>query len=298
MFVVLGATGHVGSAVARTLLDRGEPVTVVTRRRDKARDWERRGARAAVLDVGDAGALRAALPPGGRLFALNPLADPTDPSLDPEAEEIRTGDAIAAAVEGAGLERVVAQSTYGAQPGDRIGDLGTLHHFEQVLAAQPTPVVFSRGAYFLSNWDGVVEQVRSEGRLRTMFDPRTPIPMVAPADLGLVAADLLTTPEPPTGERHVEGPRRYSPQDVADAFADALGRRVEVAVTPRSEWVSTFLGLGFSEAGAESYAGMTAAAADDDGAEPTEVTRGTTTLEEYVRALVEKRPPSDHDTRL
>jgi hypothetical protein len=81
-------------------------VTVVTRSRDKARDWEARGAQAAVLDVGEAGALRAVLP-RGRLFALNPLADPTDASVDPDAEEIRTGEAIAAAVDGAGLERVV-----------------------------------------------------------------------------------------------------------------------------------------------------------------------------------------------
>ena len=297
MFVVLGATGHVGSAVARTLLDRSEPVLAVTRSPEKARDWERRGAQAAVLDVGDPDALRSVLPRGGRLFALNPLADPTDPSIDPEAEEIRTGDAIAAAVDGAGLERVVAQSTYGAQPGERIGDLGTLHHFEQVLGAQSTPVAFSRGAYFLSNWDGVVDQLRDEGRLPAMYDADTPIPMVAPADLGMVAADLLTSPEAPTGVRHVEGPRRYSPQDVADAFAEVLGRRVEVVVTPRSEWVSTFRGVGFSEAAAESYAGMTAAASDGRVTQPSEVIRGTTTLEEYVRSLVGRRPPSDHDTR-
>lgn len=290
MHVVLGATGHVGSAVARTLLDRGEPVTVVTRRPDKAREWERRGAGAAVLDVGDAHALRDVLPRGGRLFALNPV-------IDPEAEEIRTGDAIAAAVDGAGLERVVAQSTYGARPGERIGDLGTLHHFEQALGATSTPVVCSRGAYFLSNWDGVVDQVRGEGRLPTMFDPHTPMPMVAPTDLGVVAADLLTTPEAASGVRHVEGPRRYSPQDVAGAFAEALGRPVEVVVTPPSEWVSTFRHLGFSEAGAESYAGMTAAASDGRVAQPTEVVRGGTTLEEYVRALVGDRPPSDHDIR-
>ena len=31
MFIVLGATGHVGSEVAKTLLEDGEAVTVVTR---------------------------------------------------------------------------------------------------------------------------------------------------------------------------------------------------------------------------------------------------------------------------
>ncbi|WP_414672605.1 SDR family oxidoreductase [Lapillicoccus sp.] len=77
MHVVLGATGHLGSAVARSLLAPGEPVTVVTRSADKASRWEADGATAVVLDVHDAEALRAALPDGGRVFALNPPADPT-----------------------------------------------------------------------------------------------------------------------------------------------------------------------------------------------------------------------------
>jgi uncharacterized protein YbjT (DUF2867 family) len=99
--VVLGATGHLGSAVARSLLDRGEPVTVVTRNQQKASRWEADGATAVVVDVPDPEALQAPLPQGGRLFALNPPADPT--GGDTDAEENRTGDAIAAAIRGAGL---------------------------------------------------------------------------------------------------------------------------------------------------------------------------------------------------
>ena len=76
-----------GPAVARSLLDRGEPVTVVTRSPEKARTWESDGATAAVVDVHDTEALRAVLPEGGRLFALNPPADPT--GGDTDAEENR-----------------------------------------------------------------------------------------------------------------------------------------------------------------------------------------------------------------
>jgi uncharacterized protein YbjT (DUF2867 family) len=45
MFVVLGATGHVGSAVAETLLEAGEPVTVVVHAAEKAAAWRARGRR-------------------------------------------------------------------------------------------------------------------------------------------------------------------------------------------------------------------------------------------------------------
>lgn len=59
MFIVLGASGHVGSATARALLEAGQPVTAVLHDPSKAPDWQARGARTATLDVRDSDALRA-----------------------------------------------------------------------------------------------------------------------------------------------------------------------------------------------------------------------------------------------
>ena len=53
MIIVLGATGHIGSATAETLLKQGEAVTVVTRAADRAEHLRKLGAEIAV----DGGAL-------------------------------------------------------------------------------------------------------------------------------------------------------------------------------------------------------------------------------------------------
>jgi NAD(P)-dependent dehydrogenase (short-subunit alcohol dehydrogenase family) len=74
VLIVLGATGHVGSAVTNALLAAGERVTVVTRDEAKADAWIARGAEAAVVDVGRADALRAVFRQGKRAFLLNPPA--------------------------------------------------------------------------------------------------------------------------------------------------------------------------------------------------------------------------------
>ncbi|TIP97400.1 MAG: NAD-dependent epimerase/dehydratase family protein, partial [Mesorhizobium sp.] len=58
MHIILGGTGHVGSAAAMSLLRQGEAVTIVTRDQSKGADWTRRGAEIAVADVHDSGALR------------------------------------------------------------------------------------------------------------------------------------------------------------------------------------------------------------------------------------------------
>ncbi|MFT8059667.1 NAD(P)H-binding protein, partial [Salmonella enterica subsp. enterica serovar Hadar] len=45
MHIILGATGHVGSALAQALLGRNEPVTVLTRDASKTEALRRKGAR-------------------------------------------------------------------------------------------------------------------------------------------------------------------------------------------------------------------------------------------------------------
>lgn len=282
MFVVLGATGHIGSSVAETLLSSGASVTVVNRDEDKAASWRGRGAQAAVLDVTDVEALREVFRRSRRAFLLNP---PASPSTDTDAEEHGTLSAILRALEGSGLEKVVLESTYGAQPGDRIGDLSVLFDFEQALRRQTIPVTVLRAAYYMSNWDGLLDDAKG-GTLPTPYPADVAIPMVAPADVGAVAARLLQEDSHPAGAHYVEGPERYSSADVASAFAKAIGRDVVLDVIPRAQWEDAFRKLGFSAAAAASYARMTAVSVDGRYDMPDSPERGATTLSHYIDQLV------------
>jgi uncharacterized protein YbjT (DUF2867 family) len=128
MFIVIGANGHIGSAVVSTLLDAGRPVTAVLHSSENEADWRNRGAQTAVVDVHNTHDLSAVFRTGTRAFLLNPNADV---STDTHREEHATVRSIVAALKGSGLEKVVAASTYGAQPGERCGDLNILYDFEQ-----------------------------------------------------------------------------------------------------------------------------------------------------------------------
>jgi uncharacterized protein YbjT (DUF2867 family) len=283
MFIVLGATGHVGSEAAKALLEAGEPVTVVTRDAAKAGAWRTRGAEVAEADVNDVERLRAVFRRGRRAFVLNP---PADPKTDTDAVERATVRNLLAALDGSGLEKVVAESTAGAQPGERCGDLTVLWELEEGLRAQAIPASIVRAAYYFSNWDGLLESARDDGVLPTVLPADLKIPMAAPADLGRTAARLLREPVGRSGTHHVEGPQRYSSGDVADAFARALGRPVRVVVTPRERWVQAFRDLGFSEPAAQSYAKMTAATVDGTFVAPEAAIRGSVTLDDYIGQLV------------
>lgn len=281
MHIIVGATGHVGSAVAQTLLARGEPVTVVTRDASKARAHAQQGAKVAVVDLHDVDALRGVLREGKRLFLLNP---PAEPSTDTDAVERKSAAALLAALTGSGLEKIVAASTYGAQPGEHLGDLSVLYELEQGLARQRIPVAVLRSAYYMSNWDYALETAREHGVVPSFFPADFRLPMVAPHDIGVVAARLLTDP-PQGGLFHVEGPQTYCAADVAAAFAAALKRPVQVDVVARERWVQTFLSMGFSRSAADSYANMTAVTLERC-ERPATPLRGTTTLEGYVDQLL------------
>ncbi|AQR75144.1 NmrA family NAD(P)-binding protein [Sphingomonas sp. LM7] len=282
MHIILGGTGHVGSAVASTLLAAGEPVTIISHDPVKGAAWKAKGAKIAMADVHDVDALRFVFQSGRRAFLLNP---PAAPRTDTDAEERSTIATILAALDGSGLEKLVVESTYGAQPGERCGDLTTLWELERGVAAQPIPHAINRGAYYYTNWAANLEEARDEGVLRTMFDADFALPMVAPEDLGAHAAALMTDDR--TGIFFVEGPRHYTPQDVANAFAAALGRTVRVETTPRDQWTPAFKAIGFSSPAAESYARMTAATVDDL-ATPDAPVRGRVRLEDYIAGLVEQ----------
>lgn len=287
MHIILGATGHVGSAAAQTLLDRGEPVTVVLHNPQKAPEWQQKGAQVAIADVHDVEALRQVFRKGQRLFLLNP---PASPATDTATEERKTVAALMAAIEGSGLEKIVAESTYGAQPGEQVGDLGVLYEMEQALAAQSIPASIIRAAYYMSNWDAALQTARQSGQVHTFYPPDFQLPMVAPQDLGQVAARLLTEPPARTGLHYVEGPTRYSSADVAAAFADALHKPVAAVETPHTQWPEALRALGFSATAAESFAAMTEITRAGQFPTLATVEHGSTTLQQYIQELARNHP--------
>lgn len=279
MFVVMGATGHVGSAVAETLLEEGKPVTILTRHPESAASWRKKGATVCFADAEDPQSIHDALQGASRAFVLNP---PADPKSDTDATELRTVANILSALGDTGLDKVVAASTYGAQPGRAIGDFTTLWQLEEGLRKLPIPTSINRGAYYMSNWLAFADVARQTGMLPSMFPADAEIPMVAPEDLGRVAAKRLQTPSKDTEIAYVEGPQRYTPRDVARAFSDALGHKVEVQVVPPEGFEEAYKQAGFSPKAAMAYAHMTKLSIDNDFDKPASPIRGNVSLQSFI----------------
>ncbi|WP_026439399.1 NmrA family NAD(P)-binding protein [Acidocella facilis] len=237
MYAITGITGQVGGMVARTLLDAGLPVRAVLRDAAKAPAWAARGCEIALAEMTDTAALTAAFTGAEGVFILIP------PNFDPVPgfPEIRAIiAALTTALTAARPGRIVCLSTIGAQA-TQPNLLTQLGLVEQALGALPLPVCFLRAAWFMENaaWD--VAPAR-EGVVPSFLQPLDkPVPMVATADIGALAAKLLQ--EDLTGRRVVEleGPHRATPNEVAAAFTKILGHEVRMELVPRASWESLFV---------------------------------------------------------
>lgn len=283
MYIILGGTGNVGSSVAESLLEKGKAVTVLTHSPEKVSEWAKKGAKVEVVDVYDSERLHEVFKTGERLFLLNP---PADVSKDSVAEEQWSLSSILKALENSGIDKVVAESTYGAQKGVGIGDLGVLFEMEQRLKAMNLSLEIIRAAYYMSNWAMAVETAEKEGKVYTFYPVEFKLPMVSPKDIGKIAAEFLTGENEETKIHYVEGPEIYSSKDVADAFGKALNKTVEAVEITKENWVPTFKEFGFSDESARSMAKMTEITLEENYEKPDSPARGATTIDEFIADLV------------
>src|ERR1051325_8729247 len=127
-----------------------------------------------------------------------------------------------------------------------------------IVRAAAQTITDLRPVYFSDNFAAVLPATQG-GVLPTFLTPDRRIPMVATADIGRVAAELLF--EPAAGTRVVElsAIRDWSPNDVAEELSIILGRAISVQPGPLEGVVPAFTGMGMPRGVAELFREMFAA---------------------------------------
>jgi len=287
MYAITGITGQVGSAVAHALLAQGHAVRAVVRSPEKADAWKARGCEIAIADINDVAALTEAFRGVEGVFVLLP------PIFDP-SPGFTEGKAMLASLHGA-LDlarppRIVCLSTIGAQA-TQPNLLNVLGMMETCFAELASPVTFLRAGWFMENalWD--VPAARDEGMLRSFLQPLDkPFPMVATRDVGALAAELLLQTWSGTRVVELEGPQRIAPNQLAAAFAKALGHPVKAEVVPRDTWIDLFTRQGMKNPTPRAQMidgfneGWIRFASDD-----ANVRKGSTALDAVMAELIDRR---------
>jgi uncharacterized protein YbjT (DUF2867 family) len=285
MFVVVGATGNTGSAVAETLLGRKHPVRIVVRSADKGAAWKAKGAEIAVASLDDVSALTKTFEGAKGVYLLVP---PNYGATAWLADQRARMDRAADAVKKSGISHVVFLSSVGGHIAEGTGPIRAARYGEQVLGGTVKNLTILRPSYFMDNWAPVLGAAKGQGVLPTFIAPQAMVPMISTRDIGRVGAEQLMAGG--KGKQIVElaGPEEYSPEQVAAALSQILGREVSAQHAPLSAVVPTFKSFGFSDEAAklfeEMYRSFSTGAIGYE--HPASVIRGRVTLAEALKGFV------------
>ncbi|MBC8720658.1 NAD(P)H-binding protein [Paraburkholderia sp. 31.1] len=290
MFVIFGATGHVGHASATALRRAGHQVRAVVRDATQAEALAAIGCELAIADLNDPQLVARAIDGAQAVQWLCPVPRAHD---DPAAAMRRIIDAGVAALRMSAPPRLLALSDYGAEHADGTGITTLFHYLETQLRTVASSLILLRAAEHMQNWARVLPVALGRGALPSLHDPLDKLfPTVAAQDVGELAAQLLLDEGPSRATPRVvsiEGKERVSALDVARTLADLSGRPVIAHRVPRDEWSAVLRGAGLGERHAQLivdlYDAHNAGRIDVE-ANISERRFGATTLRQVLRALL------------
>ena len=246
MFVVLGASGHTGKVVAKNLLAAKQNVRVVARSADHLKSLVAAGAEPFIGDATSGSVLTNAFKGADSAYVLVP---PNVTSNDYRPLQDQVSDAIATAVQNAGLKNVVSLSSIGADKPSGTGPVVGLHNLEQKLnRIDGLNVLHLRAGYFMENTLPQVGVIRAMGMVAGPIRPDLKLPMIASRDIGAAAANaLLRGGFRGKQAKELHGQRDLTYAEVASIIGKAIGKPSLGYVQPPDEQIrGAFTQMGMS----------------------------------------------------
>ncbi len=223
MYVVTCATGNTGKVVADRLLAQGKKVRALSRSAEHLQALATRGVEPFVADLTDASALTKAFTGAEGVYAVVP---PNIATSDVHGYQNQVVNALASALEKAGVKLAVALSSFGADKPDKTGPVAGLHQLEQKLSQlSGLNVLFLRAGYFMENTLAQVGIIQSFGMTAGPLRAELRLPLIATRDIGEAAAASLAKPDFSGKQtRELLGQRDLDMTEVTAIIGKAIGK--------------------------------------------------------------------------
>ena len=220
---VMGATGHIGTALTESLLSKGHEVRALGRDQKKLGALAAKGAKTRPGAFLDAAALAEAFAGAEAAFVMIP---PSYGESDFGGYQDRAADAIVKAIQKSGVKKVVALSSTGAQHPTGTGPIAGLHRMEQRLRQSGGPdVVVLRPSYFMENHFFSIPTIKGMGINGSPLQANLPLAQIATKDIAAKAADLLDRAEfRGSSVAEFAGPRDVTPAESTAILGRAIGK--------------------------------------------------------------------------
>jgi len=232
-FLITGATGDVGSKVVRRLVELGERPRLFVRDAAKARTLFGDGLEAAVGNLADVQAFRAAMAGAEAVFLVT--SGPGIPDLDRLAAE---------AAKQTGVGRLVKLSSLDVEQSLAIGRWHELG--EAAVRASGVPFTFVRPSGFMTNLLAWSHPIRAEGVVRSSTGNGRR-PFIHSEDIAAVVVRALTASQYAGMSLAITGPEALTFEEITARISRTVGRTLRYQPISDEEAGHRFAGTGAAE---------------------------------------------------
>jgi uncharacterized protein YbjT (DUF2867 family) len=259
MYVILGATGHTGSAIAENLLAKGERVRAIGRSKERLAPLARYGAETLEGDATDSSFLTRAFEDARAVYFMVPPAPTSDDYRGYQARLIEAG---ARAFEATRVHYAVALSSFGADKESGTGPVAGLHRMESRFERISTlNALYLRAGYFMENLLPQIGVIQNFGMMAGPLRADLPLPMIATRDIAEKAAESLLKLDFSGYEtRELLGQRDVTYAEAAAMAGAAIGKPdLNYVQLPDEQFIQAMTQMGVSRNFAELIAEMAGA---------------------------------------
>ena len=222
LFLVTGATGRQGGAVARQLLKRGHRIRTLTRDPDKpaARALAQMGAEVMRGDLDDRLSVELALAGVYGVFSVQNFWEAG------YEREVSQGITLAEAAKAQGVEHFLYSSVGSSYRRTGIPAFEGKWAIEEHIRRIGLPYTILRPTSLMVDWEEMREEILG-GTLAQPLDPHRALQQVSVEDIGIFAAMAFEDPEGWLGREVDLAGDESTMVELAETFGRVLGRKVQ-----------------------------------------------------------------------
>ena len=247
LYVITGASGHIGHLIAEKLLAQNKKVRVIGRDANKLKNFGDKGAEVFVGNVEKADEMCRAFQGAKAVFLMIP---PDFKSDNFRQYQNRVSESYEKALRTTGIRYVVNLSSLGAHRSDKLGPINGLYDNEQRLnKIAGIHVVHLRPTYFMENHFGSLGLIKQAGINGSAMKGDVAIPQIATPDIADVAAQYLAKLDFSGQVVHeLLGPRDLSLQEATSILGKAIGKPgLKYVQFSYEDTEKALTGMGFSK---------------------------------------------------
>lgn len=222
-YAVLGATGKVGYAMVRKLVESGHVVRAVGRDSRKLSELKRMGAESYASSLEEVSELAKIFKEADAVFTMLPPLM----TVGTEAMQDKIGETVAQAIKKSDVKYVVNMSSLGADLKSGTGVVEALYRNEQRLNKLGINVMHLRASMFMENFFWATQEIEMQGTLTSSRRKDLPISYIATEDIAMKACELMEKPSfSKNNYLELYGPEVLSGEQVAGILSKACQRPV------------------------------------------------------------------------